>query len=248
MSSSVIPPSGSFLQSRLVFRSGKSFIRLRTKEPIRHYTKIYQSMYKSNAMSDHILWKRKLPIWAPPWPVANHGIWFAVSLKDISPAIFIQQKGLFIRNLPPPLFCMICSFSLEVPVFSCFFFNKISTALFFSGAMNFLCVQPPNSESVFEVLGVVLENTRSSGPLQWQTECVGSLAPQVSVWVFTRSSFSLTFCWNFSWMILVRNVAYPKPECKYILVLQYKILGSFLEDKKAPCRTAMASQAGYWRR
>ena len=36
----------------------------------------------------------------------------------------------------------------------------------FSGAMNFLCVQPPNSESVFEVLGVVLENTRSSGPLQ----------------------------------------------------------------------------------
>ena len=36
----------------------------------------------------------------------------------------------------------------------------------FSGAMNFLCVQPPNSESVFEILGVVLENTISSAPPQ----------------------------------------------------------------------------------
>ena len=153
-------------------------------------------------MSQHILWKQKLPIWAPPWPVANHGIWFAVSLKDISPAIFIQQKCLF-RNMPPLLFQMIYSFSLVVSAFSCFLFYKISTALFFPGRWILSVIEPPNSGrgKFFVILGVVLENTISSALPQWQTECVGSLAPQVSMWVFTRSSFSLTFFWNFSWMI-----------------------------------------------
>ena len=155
-------------------------------------------------MSDHILWKRKLPIWAPPWPVANHGIWFAVSLKDISPAIFIQQKCLF-RNMPPLLFHMIYSFSLEVSAFSCFFFNKISTALFFPGwwILSVFDPQTVKGASFFvEILGVVLENTISSALPQWQTKCVGSLAPQVSMWVFTRSSFSLTFSFKFlNWII-----------------------------------------------
>ena len=103
------------------------------------------------------------------------------------------------RIMPPLLFHMICSFSLEVSAFSCFFFNKISTALFFPGwwILSVFDPQTVKGASFFvEILGVVLENTISSALPQWQTKCVGSLAPQVSMWVFTRSSFSLTFFWN----------------------------------------------------